>query len=104
MITIVWEFQVKPNNIADFEKLYALDGEWAELFKKSKGFVGVKLIQSPDHPDCFVTIGQWGSLSDYKMFLFHWKAEYEKLNKQYEDLTIHESCLGTFGEGLNERE
>ena len=57
MITIVWEFQVKPNNIADFEKLYALDGEWAELFKKSKGFVGIKLIQSPDHPDCFVTIG-----------------------------------------------
>jgi len=102
MIIIVWEYQIKSNYIAEFEKIYAPDGEWAELFKKSKGFVGTRLIQSPDHPDRFVTIDQWESLDDYKMFFSQWRAEYEKLDKQCEGLTEHESCLGTFGAGFHD--
>lgn len=104
MITILWEYQVKADRIAEFEKIYASNGDWAELFKKSKGFLGTKLFHSLEHPQLFTTIDQWESIKDYKAFLSQWKEEYEKLDKECEGLTEHESCLGTFGIGFNDEE
>jgi len=104
MITIVWEYQVKKDQVAKFEKIYASDGKWVELFKKGKGFVGTRLIKSPYHLNYFITIDQWETLKDYKMFLSNWKADYEKLDRQCEGLTEHESCLGTFRIGVNDEE
>ena len=104
MVTILWEYQVKPDHIAEFEKIYASDGDWAELFKRGKGFIGTKLFHSLEHPQLYTTIDQWESITDYKTFLSQWKQEYEALDKQYEGLTERESCLGTFGVGFHDEE
>ena len=104
MITVLWEYHVKADCIAEFEKIYAPNGEWAELFKKGKGFLGTRLIQSSDHPYLFVTVDQWESLNDYKAFLSQWKEEYEKLDRHCSELTERESCLGTFEAGFNDKE
>jgi heme-degrading monooxygenase HmoA len=104
MIEVIWEYQVKADYIAEFEKVYAPDGKWTELFKKGKGFVQTRLIRHPDHPNLFLTIDRWESMKDYKAFLSQWKEEYEKLDRQCEGLTEHESCLGTIGAGFNEEE
>ena len=104
MITILWEYQVKADRIAEFEKIYAPDGEWAKLFQKSEGFIDTILIHSTDHPELYLTRDRWKSLKDYNLFLSKWKEEYEKLDKQCEGLTERESCLGTFGAGFNDEE
>lgn len=104
MVTVLWEYQVKPDRVAEFEKVYASDGDWTELFRKGKGFIGTRLFKSPDIPNLFLTIDQWESMQDYKTFLSQWKEEYETLDKQCESLTEHESCLGTFGVGFNDEE
>ena len=104
MITILWEYQVKPDHLAEFERIYSPDGTWTELFKKGKGFIGTKLIQSPVFPNLFVTIDQWETMKEYKTFLSEWKKEYDALDKQCEGLTERESCLGTFGVGFNDEE
>lgn len=104
MVTILWEYQVKPDRTAEFEKIYASDGDWAELFKRGKGFIGTKLFHSLEHPQLYTTIDQWESMNDYKIFLSQWKEEYEALDQQCEGLTERESCLGTFGVGFNNEE
>lgn len=46
MNTIVWAYRVSPDKQAEFETLYSENGNWAELFKKGKGYLGTKLIRS----------------------------------------------------------
>ena len=104
MITILWEYEVKSDRIAEFKKIYAPTGKWAELFEKGKGFLGTRLIQSPDHPYRFTTMDQWESLRDYKTFLAVWKEEYELLDAQCAGLTERESCLGIYGVGSHDEE
>lgn len=104
MISIVWEYVVKTDRIAEFERIYAPDGTWANLFKKSKGFIRTRLVQHTDHPNQFLTVDEWETMKDYKSFLSQWKEEYETLDKQCEGLTERESCLGTFGVGFNDEE
>ncbi len=102
MITILWEYRVKADRTTDFEKIYASNGAWAELFQKGRGFLGTKLFHSMEQPRVYVTIDQWESMKDYKAFLLEWKEEYETLDKQCEGLIEHENCIGTFGVGLND--
>jgi len=104
MVTIVWEYLVKTDCIAEFEKIYASDGKWAELFKKGKGFVHTRLVHHPDRPNQFLTVDEWESIKDYKAFLSQWQEEYKALDNQCEYLTEHESCLGTFGVSFNDKE
>lgn len=104
MITIVWEYVVKSDCVAEFERIYAPDGKWAELFKKGKGFIRTKLIHQPEQPQRFLTVDEWESMKDYKAFLSQWQEDYEALDKQCKDLTEHESCLGTFGGGFHDEE
>lgn len=104
MITIIWEYQVKPNRISEFQKIYASDGKWTELFKKSRGYIETRLIQTPDDPNIFLTIDHWESSKDYKTFRSKWNSEYEMLDELCQGLTEHESCLGTFGIAFNDEE
>jgi len=103
MYLILWEFQVKANHIAEFEKIYAVDGAWAELFKKGQGFMGTELLHSSEHPLAYITIDRWVSVKDYESFLSQWKDEYGKLDAQCEGLTERESCLGKFETGFNRK-
>ncbi|HKJ38551.1 MAG TPA: antibiotic biosynthesis monooxygenase [Anaerolineales bacterium] len=104
MINVVWEYRVKEDQIAEFIRIYSSKGIWAELFKKGTGFVETKLTRSPDHPNLFVTIDQWESQKEYDAFLLQYKTEYEKLDKQCDGLTEHESYIGTFQVDINDKE
>jgi heme-degrading monooxygenase HmoA len=103
MIKVVWEYLVKAECVDEFEKFYAPDGQWTALFQKGKGFIRTRLIRSQDHPNQFITVDEWESLKEYQAFLVVWKEEYETLDRQSEGLTEHESYLGTFGAGFNDK-
>jgi hypothetical protein len=47
---VLWEFQVKPEAIPTFEKIYGPDGAWAELFRQIPDYLGTELIRDLDHP------------------------------------------------------
>ena len=101
MYVILWEYQVKADRLAEFEKIYVPDGDWAELFKNGAGFLGTELIHSKENPKRYITIDRWRSSKDYEAFLSQWEAEYVKLDEQCKELTEHESCLGSFVSGIH---
>ena len=96
MYIITWEYHINPDHRAKFEETYAPDGLWAVLFKKGAGYLGTELIQSIEFPDQYVTIDRWTSSEAYDAFLSQWKAEYDRLDAQCDDLTTLERRLGTY--------
>jgi len=71
MYVIIWEYQVKEDCVAEFEKIYGEKGAWAELFKMDSGYLGTELLRGSSHH--YLTIDKWNSKKDYESFLSNWK-------------------------------
>jgi heme-degrading monooxygenase HmoA len=94
MYLILWEYHIKPEAREIFEQIYSPTGTWADLFKKSAGYLGTELLHDETDSQKYLTIDRWISKEAYESFLEHWKQEYETLDKQCEGLTEHEVLLG----------
>jgi len=94
MYLIIWEYRVKADRVNDFERVYNPGGAWAELFKKSRGYLGTELLRDEENLQRCVTIDRWDTKEDYESFLSQWEKEYKALDAQCEGLTESESCLG----------
>ena len=95
MYVIIWEYQVKADRVAEFERIYSTSGEWAELFRKGKDFLDTQLLRYEKVPHHYITIDQWTSSEGYESFRSQWENEYARLDAQCEGLTERESLLGT---------
>jgi len=94
MFIILWEYLVKPEKRIEFEAIYSPNGAWAELFKKSTGYLGTELLRDETNPQRYLTIDHWRSKEDYEAFLLKYTQEYKALDAQCEGLTESESLLG----------
>ena len=94
MYVIIWEYQVKADSVVEFERIYASNGAWAELFRKEAGYLGTELLRDSTHPRRYITIDRWTSSGDYESFRSQWKSEYASLDAQCEGLTVQERVLG----------
>lgn len=95
MYVIIWEYQVKGEHVSAFEKIYAADGAWAQLFQKHLGYLGTELLHDVTHPQRYITIDRWNSAEAYNSFQVEWQEEYQELDARCEYLTESESFLGT---------
>lgn len=102
MFVVIWEYQVKPEHVSDFERIYSSNGLWADLFRKDEGFLGAELLRAAKAPHRYITIDRWKSSKDYEVFLQQWAAEYAMLDAQCEGLTERESLLGKWESTLPE--
>lgn len=94
MYVIIWEYRVKAEQLAAFEKIYASDGAWAELFRTEAGYLGTELLRDSTNPHRYITIDRWTSFGAYESFRSQRKSEYTTLDMQCEDLTEREILVG----------
>jgi hypothetical protein len=94
--TAVWEFQVNPESVAAFEKIYGPDGAWAQLFRHSPDYRGTELIRDLDRPGRYLTLDHWTSLESLRRLKQDLHVEYAALDQQCESLTEMEVFLGDF--------
>ena len=92
----VWEFQVRPESIAEFERAYGPDGLWAELFRRSSAFLGTELLRNRDRVGRYLTIDRWASREALKRFKEQYSEEYAALDRALEKLTEREALVGDF--------
>ena len=93
MYVIIWEYQVKADSVAEFERIYASNGPWAELFKKHAGYLGTELLRDSNHPQRYITIDRWISSEAYHSFREKWQDDYKTLDARCKDLTERETLL-----------
>lgn len=97
MYRIVWEYEVRLDQLAAFEALYGSAGAWAGLFHRASEYRGTQLFRDTERATHFLTIDSWQSQAGYDAFLASVHAEYVRLDEQGAALLTSERCLGTLG-------
>jgi heme-degrading monooxygenase HmoA len=93
---IVWEFRIQQDKETEFIRHYGPDGTWARFFQRGEGYVRTELVRDVSDRERFLTLDYWQSQGEFKQFRDQNRAEYERLDKQFEGLTRKETRLGAF--------
>ena len=96
MYQIFWEYEVRPEQVAAFERLYGADGEWARLFRRADGYVETLLFRDTDRPTRYLTVDRWQSRAAFDTFVDSASSAYAALDRQGGALTVREHRLGAF--------
>jgi heme-degrading monooxygenase HmoA len=98
MHIIIWEFTVREEHIQEFISAYGSSGDWDNLFRRAKGYLGTQLLRSSQEPNTFLTVDRWESSACFEIFQKRFGAEYKKLDTQLEGYTSSEKKVGVFSE------
>lgn len=93
---IIWEFLVRPESRQKFESLYGRAGVWARFFARGQGYLGTELIRDKHDGRRYVTLDFWASRVAYEGFREQYRAEYEAIDSECEDMTESEVEIGRF--------
>ena len=92
----IWEYHVEPEQEEAFLRLYGPDGEWAQLFRRSDGFIETQLLRDAEDPNRYVTVDYWVSGEVRGEFQEEFREPFESLDSQGEELTRWERSIGDF--------
>lgn len=95
-IVRIWRYRVAAPMRAEFERRYAVDGDWARLFAQGEGYLGTRLLRDPLEPGVYATIDRWRSDADFQAFLARFGAQYAALDRACDALTSEETDLGQY--------
>ena len=96
MYTIVWSFDVKPEQVKAFERAYGPKGDWAQLFRRAPGYVDTELRRETDRRGHYMTIDRWQTREDYKRFKETFTNEYVTLDLRCGRMTDVEQKVGDY--------
>jgi len=96
MHVILWEFQARGGQEAEFERAYGPEGVWAKFFRSGDGYLGTELWRDQDRPGRYVTVDRWTTSEAYETFRAAHPDEYKAIDARCEMLTEREAHLGSF--------
>jgi len=96
LYVIIWEFVVRPERAAQFERAYGTNGDWAKLFARSTEYRGTELLRDRETAGRYLTIDRWTTREAYEAFRRQWEADYRALDAAGEGLTVDEVPRGEF--------
>lgn len=92
----VWVYEVSPESSDAFRELYGPNGPWVDLFRRAPGYLGTELLADRNRQGRFVTVDRWESEQAFSDFRSMFAAEFDRLDRQGEELTVRETLLGEF--------
>lgn len=96
MLVIVWEYEVKPDRIDDFESFYRPDGPWTRLFRGSPAFLSTTLMKDLRTPGRYMVADRWMSESMYEEFKQTHRDQYDAMSERGHRLITSEKEVGRF--------
>jgi quinol monooxygenase YgiN len=96
MISVIWEFRVKPQHVSEFERDYCDLGSWSTLFRGSRAYHGTRLVRDREDHLRFLTLDTWDDFASYENFRAENAERYRELDGSFEKLTDSERFLGIF--------
>jgi len=74
VIAIVFSYEVRA--VAEFERAYGAEGEWAQFFKRGPGYIGTELLRDVENPGRYFVVDRWESADAYNAFAAGNRDEY----------------------------
>lgn len=96
MIHIVWEFHVKSEKAAEFERHYSSSGTWANFFRKGEAYKGTLLVRDAEKSGRYLTFDLWDTFAAFHEFKARYSEEYSLIDRECKALTEKETCIGLF--------
>ena len=96
MLVIVYEFVARADRVEDFEALYVGDGAWADLFRRSPGFVSTTLMRDQSDRRRYLIADRWTSAEMFEDFKRTHGADYHALDERCRRLVERETLIGRF--------
>ncbi len=62
MIAIMWQFDVKPGQEKEFEQLYGVDGDWTQINRQTRSYLGSSFLRDQSLPSRYVVIEYWSEM------------------------------------------
>ena len=93
---VIWEFRVRTGMEEAFEKAYGANGDWVQLFKQDKAYIGTELIHNFKDGQAYLTLDFWESEEAYDAFRGRHLASYRAIDQKCERMTESEREIGRF--------
>jgi heme-degrading monooxygenase HmoA len=90
---IIWTYDVPPDAADNFIAAYGAHGDWAQLFTKGDGFIGVELYRDGH---TFVSIDRWLSEDAFNAFQAAFGDQYKALDAKLAHLSRSQTRIGAF--------
>jgi heme-degrading monooxygenase HmoA len=74
VIALVFSYEVR--DAAEFERVYGPEGDWAQFFRRGRGYVGTELLRDVEAPGRYLVIDRWESADTYNAFVAEHREEY----------------------------
>ena len=94
MIALVFSYEVRDREA--FEQAYGSDGEWAQFFRRGRGYIGTELLQDVETPGRYLVVDRWESADAYNAFAAEHREEYVRRVDDTRYLYDQELRFGTF--------
>ena len=92
MIALVFSYEVRDTT--EFERVYGPDGDWAQFFRRGRGYVGTELLRDLESPGRYLVVDRWESAEAYNAFVNEHRDEYMH---RVDDTHFHYSSELRFG-------
>jgi hypothetical protein len=96
MFVVVWEYEVKPDRLDEFERAYGPDGDWVALFRRCQGFIETELLKNAEEPLEYATVDYWRSAEHYVRAIANLGEAYGALDARCGAFTLSERRVGNF--------
>jgi heme-degrading monooxygenase HmoA len=93
-LALVFSYEVR--DAAEFERAYGVDGEWAEFFRRGRGYIGTELLRDVEVPGRYLVVDRWDSADAYNAFVAEHRDEYMQRVDGTRFLYDSELRFGTF--------
>jgi heme-degrading monooxygenase HmoA len=96
MHRLVYEYEVDPARVDQFEETYRADGGWAGFFRGGAGYLGTELLRDSARPGRYLVVDHWTSAGAAARFLADHAGAYARRSEATAHLYQREAHLGAF--------
>jgi len=93
MYVRVWEYRVAGEDVDAFVAAYGPEGDWAQLFRRGRGYAGTELFRDAEDAAHLVTVDRWVDRDSWRAFLEEWQERYQELDVTLSALSTSQGSL-----------
>lgn len=96
MIAVIWQFDVQPGKSEEFERFYGADGEWTQLSRRSRSFLGSSFLRDIAVETRYVLVEYWAEMVVYERHLTSFDTQMQVLEHERNRFVRELLPLGVF--------
>ena len=96
MIAVVWQFNIKDGRKAEFEALYGADGEWTNLNRQTRSYLGSSFLRDQTQPSRYLLIEYWSEMVVYEQHRAYQSDAFASLEARRDAFVESFEPLGVF--------